>query len=301
MAFSASQFAEDTDLERFVLDRLGTHRVRLDVPGSIHDVRGATGHITIRIGSVVSGTSLRDELQQSLRPLGFGAAYKILDMLIEHVLRANGASAGRLAFAMKVRALAMRPNTLPTPLDAQPALWLRLAALYVAFAEARHAVTHRRAQATVTGDLEVYDNARRLTDTIPSAEIEAFAAAVHTVAELVIDATDDRRRASIAAWSLNALGVRHGLAALAATDPNAARRLLVMNLESLEDGHLRFDTSLARQTIDGQAPSLWDLRLHAGDRSFVGHWEDAPAGLTDDFAFHPASPPPWLSEEVPAE
>jgi hypothetical protein len=220
-------------------------------------------------------------------------------MLVEHVLRANGASASRLSFRTKERTLATRPSLLPTPLDTRSDLWDRLAAVYVAFADARHAVTHRRAQATTAGDLEVYDNARRLTDTIRTAEIEAFAAAVHTVAELVIDASDDSRRVGIAAWSLNALGARHRLAALSATDPNAARRLLVMNLDVQDDGLLRFDSALARRTVAGQTPSLWDLRLHAGERIFVGHWEDVPDPDADALDFHSASPPPWLSEIVP--
>lgn len=298
MNFAPADFAEDTDLERFVLDRLGTHRVRPVEPDAIHDIRCAPGSVTIKVGAAVAGTGRREELRRALHPLGFGAAYKVLDMLVEHVLRANGASAGRLTFEKKTRALAKRPRMLPVPLGGRPDLWDRLSRLYVDLEQGRHAVTHRRAQVTAAGDLEIYDNARRLIDTIASADIGAFAAAVHAVAELVIDASDDHRRVSIAAWHLNALRARHGFPVLPASDPNAGARLLVMDLERLGGGRLRFDVDRARQTVDGQVPSVWDLQLHGDDRVFVGRWDDLPdqAGTTVDF--HPASPPKWLSEEI---
>jgi hypothetical protein len=300
VAFTPVDFAEDTDFERFVLDRLGTHRVRPAEPDIIHDVRGVSGGTTVMAGAAVAGAGLREELRRSLHPLGFGAAYKVLDMLVEHVLRANGTSAARLTFKEKKRALAKRPHVLPVPLDGHPDLWDRLSRLYVELQQGRHAVTHRRAQPTAAGDLEIYDGARRLIGTVASAEIEAFAAAVHAVAELVIDASDENRRVSIVAWHLNALRPRHGLPALPASDPNAGRRLLVMNLERLGDGRLRFDVDRARQAVDEQVPSVWDLQLHGDGRVFVGRWEDLPDTSATTVDFHPASPPKWLSEEIPS-
>jgi hypothetical protein len=295
--FSPGDFAEDTDFERFVLDRLGTHRPRPPEPGSTHDLRGQRPSISIQLGTVVSGEERRQELLRSLRPLGFGAAFKVLDMLIEHVLRANGASARHLRFSDKRDALTARPAQLPVPLDGRPDLWDRLAAVYVAFEEARHAVTHRRAQVTETGDLEVYESGR-LSDTVTSDEMQAFAGAVHAAAELVIDGTDDTRRAGIVAWCLNELQTRHGLAALAADNPNADRRQLIMDLQVLDHGRLRFDFATAHAAVAGQTPSVWDLRLHADDRVFVGFWEEIPDGTPDTLDFHPASPPAWLSEQL---
>jgi hypothetical protein len=299
--FSRDGFADDTDYERFVLDRLGTHRVRVTEPSAIYDRRGMEAgawNTTVTVGTAVAGTRPREELRQSLRPLGFGAAYKVLDMLVEHVLRANGAK-GRLEYEKKKSKITKRPVSLPTPLDAHPELWDRSAALYGEFLEARHAVTHRRAQVTATGDLE-YREASQLEKTIPSTEIESFAAAVHALAELVIDARDDDRQVKIVTWHLNELRARHGLRLLPATDPNAHRRLLKMDIIGLDDGLFRFEVADARKTIDGQSPSLWDLRLYVNDRVFVGRWEEMSDHSASVFDFHPASPPQWLSEEVPA-
>jgi hypothetical protein len=245
------------------------------------------------------GTRLREELRHALRPLGFGAAYKVLDMLVEHVLRANGAGTGRLTFQEKRKALAKRPSTLPVSLDARPELWDRLVALYIALENARHAVTHRRFQVTHAGDLQIFADSRQLVDTITNAENEYFAAAVHAVAELLINARDDNRQASIVAFHLNALQSRHSLPLLPATNPNVHRWLLDIDLIDLGDGRWRFEVAHARDIVAHQPqPSLWDLRLHAGGRVFVGRWEEVADQSVAALDFHPATPPVWLSEEL---
>jgi hypothetical protein len=162
-------------------------------------------------------------------------------------------------------------------------------------------VTHRRAQATATGALEVYDDGSNPIDTIDDTEVAAFAAAVHGTAELVIDAADDNRRLGVVAWHLNALQGRHRLSRLTANDPDTSRRLLVADLVALDDGRLRLDVAGATQAVDGQAPSFWGLQLHApGNRLFVVRWEDVADQSAPAFDFHPATPPSWLSEEIPA-
>ncbi len=299
MSFKPTSFAEDTDFERLVLGLLGTHRVPPAAPNAVYDIRGTRREIRIRLDEAMGGAHPREELRQSLRPLGFGAAYKTLDMLIEHVLRANGAPAGRLTFATKTGRLASRPAGIPVPLDARPELWDRIALVYERLQDARHAVTHRRAQAAANGDLEIYDDQRREIDIVTRDEITSFAAAVHAISELVINASDDSRLANTVAWHLNALHSRHGLTQLQATDPNAGRRVLQAELASLSGGRLRFDVAQARETIEHQpAPMFWDLELYAGGHKFVGRWDEVPVNNEATYEFEPASPPPWLTEEL---
>jgi hypothetical protein len=303
MAFSPSDYSDDTAFERLVLERLGVHRIRIDNPGAIVDVRGQPpgGPKTISVTVIATmGAGSRDELLQSLRPLAFGAAYKVLDLLVEHILRTNGAPIGKLTFVYKAKAVKQRPAVLPVPLDAHLNLWDRIAALYKAYDDARHAVTHRRAGATAQGDLEIFNNQRRRTDVIASNEVASFAAGIHAVAEAVIEAASDGRRLGILRWHLNALASRHGLPELAsAMNPNAGRRLLEMDLAQLEGGRLRFDVLHAKEVVDSQQASFWDLRLHLGDERavFVGRWE----AVTDHNApidFDRSAPPDWLSEQV---
>jgi hypothetical protein len=72
--------------------------VRIAEPGLIyHDEAspegGRRGSMTVKIGPAVMGAQARAKLRRSLRPLGFGSAYKILDMLVEHVVRAMASPA----------------------------------------------------------------------------------------------------------------------------------------------------------------------------------------------------------------
>lgn len=53
------------------------------------------------VGTIVAGSGAIEEFRLSLRPLAFGAAYKTLDMLVEHTLRANSAGVGRMTFEQK--------------------------------------------------------------------------------------------------------------------------------------------------------------------------------------------------------
>jgi hypothetical protein len=290
MAFNATDFADDTDFERFALDRLGPHRVRVGEPGAIYEPRLGGGAVISVSGGASSGSRGREELRKSLRPLGFAAAYKVLDMLVEHVLRANGGPTGRLTFKHKKQGLSTRPAVLPIPLDGRSDLWDRIAAVYVALQDGRHAVRHRRAQVTANGDLEIYDDGRVLTDAVSTTELHAFAAAVHALAEAVIDGDADSRRCNIVAWHLNQLGSRHGLASLTATDPDAGRTVLRMDLIKLDQGLVRLDLERVRQIIAGQPRGLWDLDLRTGDRVFVGRWEDVPDCEGAEADFHPASP-----------
>jgi hypothetical protein len=303
MSFSSSDFADDTDFERFVVGRLGTHRVRVpDEPGRIVHLerhpRGGGKTIEASGGVSMGGRGV-EEFRASLQPVGFGAAYKILDMLVEHVLRGNGVAANRMSFTRKNALVAGRPGTLPRPLDSHPDAWDAMAKLYVAFQEARHAVTHRKALASTVGDLEVYDDQRQLTDTVSVDEIAAFAAAIHIVAELIIEGADDDRRIHMVGWHLNKLCVRHGLPALSATDPPAGRSVLKAHLTEV-DGSLRFDVAEAREAIAQQGSSFWDLELLDGERRvFVGRWEDVPNHSASSFDFDPIAPPDWLTEQVP--
>ena len=125
---------------------LGTHPIS-PVPSCLTyhaDPNPQGGSASGTIGTVVSGTQLRDELRDKLQPLSFGAAYKVLDMLVEHVLRANRTPAGPLTFVYKVNALKRGVVQLPAPIDSHTGVWDRLAKLYSDLEQARHAVTHRQ-------------------------------------------------------------------------------------------------------------------------------------------------------------
>jgi hypothetical protein len=301
MQFSRSNFDDDTSFERFALASLGAHQVRPKERDAIFHLEGSPrgGGATIDIAFAASlGTQRIEDFKASLRVLGFGAAYKTLDLMIEHVLRANGAPQGHLTFKAKAVAVTTRPRKLPPPLDAYPELWDRLAKLYVALADARHAVTHRRGGVSAAGDLQVHDNQGHQTDTVPASEVASFMGAAHSVAELVIDASSDPRRIGILAWYLNEVASRHGFAVLPASDPIAGVGLMIADLATQSDTSLRIDVRQLRENVDRQAArDVWDLELRGDGRVFTGRWEDVPDKIAEYFDFDPALPPAWLTEQ----
>jgi len=303
MAFKATDFENDTDLERFALDLLGLHRVRVGKPRTCVHAEASpavsgSAHLTLGVAEAVERA--REELRQSLRPLGFGAAYKILDMLVEHVLLANGVAARGLRFAEKnveLRKLGKRSLiNLPVPLAGRPDLWERIAEVYLALQDARHAVTHRPAKATPCGDLD-YEDKNGPTATISSAELAAFAKAVDALAKAVIDVDSDPRLLNIVAWNLNTLGSRHRLPSLPATDPDAGWWRLIMDLIPLDGSLVQFDLARAREIVAGE-PGHCDLKLLHDARVFVARWENVPNVEETEIDFDPASPPAWLSEQM---
>jgi hypothetical protein len=295
MAFSPADFAADTDFERFAIERLGTHRVRPADPGATFDVRGGTRHIAVAVGSAVSGSGALEAFRESLAPLSFGAAYKVLDKLVEHVLWDNGSS-GRLRFDQKTQATP--PSRLPAPLDIHRPLWESLYALYVEFADARHAVTHRRASVGGAGDLVVHDDSGTQTDTLTATELTAFSAAVHATAELVIDASGDARRVNIVEWYLDQLQPRHRLPLLGAADVTAGSRLLLIDVAEAQ-GVMTLDLRRAREVVAGQpSTGVWDIRMYDNaSHVYVARWEDLPPD-GDTFQFRREALPDWLTEQV---
>ncbi len=304
MAFEPTEFSEDTDFERLMIERLELHHMKVTDPTATYDRRALAGrgNTSVRIGMVEEGAEPRERLRQSLTPLGFAAAYKELDMLVQHVLRANGhAGAQKLGYGQKKIAVQQPLTDLPAPLDVHRDIWKITATLYGKLLEVRHAITHRRAGLTSAGDLEAYTNSGQLICTVTSDEIRSFVASVHAIGELVI-AGSYGRESGIAAWHLNRLRSHHHERLLPnEIDPSADLRLLMMDLEELSDGQLRFDVVAARAVVEVQPqPSIWDLELHAEGRIFIGRWEEIPENASASIDFHPATPPEWLTEVVPA-
>ena len=227
--------------------------------------------------------------------MSFGARYKVLDQLVEHVLRADGVT-GRLTFKEKLKQAA--PVVLPVPLDTRRDVWDRLFALYRGYADARHAVTHRRATVAAAGGVTVHDDHGVATDTVSADEVAAFAAAVHAVAEMVIDGTADTRRMGIAEWYLDRLQERHGLPIFGARDVTAGTRLLIVDLRD-EDGFLVLEMAAPREIVAGQeVPTAWDVQMHdTHNRVFVARWKDLPA-CGETFRFRPEALPEWVAEQI---
>ena len=115
-----AQFDEDTAYERFVLDTIATAGEPPNpTPPPRDDLRGGGLSMARSTSDWLAADSVAQAVG-SFRPLGFGAAYKVIDMLVELVMRVNREPCprGRWTFAEKQTYMTTRqPARLPIPLQ----------------------------------------------------------------------------------------------------------------------------------------------------------------------------------------
>jgi hypothetical protein len=157
---SLTELEESTAFERWTLEALVPLPARRPHKGIVDAV---TNEATLTVESVVQrmyvGGGVR-EVHVDLRPLAFGAAWKVLDLLLELASSNAGTTAGgRLTIAKKER-LARQGHGDLAPLTADRTLWRTLTSTYAVTTQARHSLVHRRAEVDqVTGSLTGRDSA----------------------------------------------------------------------------------------------------------------------------------------------
>jgi len=121
---TAGRFADDTAYERLVLSQLSdVVKIALGQGSATLDIRGPNNLVAIGVHEVVGAGAVQDALRP-MQPLAFGAAYKILDLLVELVMDLNGPVTGRRTMKDK-QAFARSPirGPLPSPLGtARPSI-----------------------------------------------------------------------------------------------------------------------------------------------------------------------------------
>jgi hypothetical protein len=144
------EFADDTAFERLVLDRamplLPTSEAR-----SVIDLRGPGVSVAVTpmparayVGDAPGTVGVTE-----LRPLIFGAAWKVLDLLVEL------ATGKRDTIEEKARKAAADLVPAVAPFDGQPDLWMRIMRLYASTKTLRHSLVHRQLKVdAATGRIE---------------------------------------------------------------------------------------------------------------------------------------------------
>ncbi|MFL5343900.1 MAG: hypothetical protein ACJ8AT_03870 [Hyalangium sp.] len=146
-----------------------------------------TGSVVVRMRQVESvSQGAVDALIAKLYPMLFGAAWKVLDLIVELGLHQAGVPPDRGSeFTIKMKA-AQASKAACSPFAGQ-AVWTALAEVYRTFEEARHSLVHRRAQvAPKTGELVGQNRTGAPLQPITRDEQVAFCHAVQLVAETVL-------------------------------------------------------------------------------------------------------------------
>lgn len=264
--------------------------------GTAHFTRGFTEDL---------GAAAVTEVLGRFRPLLFGAAWKVLDLLVELALSQSNYPTpknGRVTIDAKIKAVSSgwpapglggtrRSCRPPASLDPQP--WKVLAATYAKTHQVRHALVHRRVDVDHAGHLiGTNDQGTPLTPVSSQAQ-EALCRAAQRAATTVINRGMTVREGSDLAAQLDQLAALHGEPLLGGVAAGHVERVRV-HAVSTADGRWQLDLPSWQQGIAAKTSDPWvDLEIQGpqGGRGMLAHLEDIPAGVG---FIDPNAPPGWV-------
>lgn len=299
--------AESTAFERFALEA-ATPAHDSGMTAATVDLRRNPGVVQVQVGvrvgvSVVESAGRATSTPAStLRPLLFGAAFKVLDLMLEAALEAANLTPRRPArwtIAEKIKHAQRGAGQLPPITDVAPEVWTRLCGLYVAFEQVRHSLVHRTAHVDGTdGSLSGVDDQQGPLRPVSTGEQEQFCRLAVEVREAVLAGVLAPRSQRRISWRLNELAAQHGDALLVdAAAPHPVVRV-IGDLTARPNGLWCIDVAgpLAQARGICAAASEFDGVFYAHrsgtTRTFRCRLEEAP----DEAEVDLAAPPEWLRE-----
>jgi hypothetical protein len=302
---SVTEFADDTAFERYVLDRAtpllprpqGTSVIELGEANAVGvsvGVRPATVHVGLSDAAGVAGDQLSTD---DIRPLLFGAAWKVLDQLCEFALEiAHVAHNGGWRYTNDFKAR-QAANVRPMPpFHSRPDVWSTIMLIYASTKDLRDSLVHRRltvdpATSAISG-VAAPGQPRPMPLTVD--EQSAFCQVAAGAAEAVINGTLPTRQADQLAWALDRLTSHHGQPSFGASPVQGVIPWVVVKASpgSSNDLTLDFANMDNRTRAAVQGVSHYDIEIRLPDgRILTGPLEEAPPGQE---TFPLANPPAWL-------
>lgn len=252
------QLAEDFALEIAMLET--AFPPRWDRENAIVDLRGDTACIYERIADVVGFAGREMLAEDAFLPLLFGAAWKVLDIIVERGLQLEDPRQVRPQIATKVKRAQDTKGADFVPLLLRTDIAVAVAELYAKTHELRHSVVHRRVDRDAYGTLFGKDATR-----LSKAEATAFCELVLIVGRCA-SMPMDRRAQSHAAWLANLLyRVHEGQALL---DAHRPRPIDVVVVAAAPDGDRWIvNTERAHRRVAATGyPFAWlEVRAPAGE------------------------------------
>jgi quercetin dioxygenase-like cupin family protein len=296
MISTLDEFEESTAFERWTLEALvplpprRPHRSSKDV---------ATNHLRVTPVPAVARAYAGgvQQVHVDLRPLALGAAWKVLDLLLELAFANAGttSSTGRLTITAKRNLAGQSHGNLP-PLTQDNALWRTLTGVYAGTTEVRNSLVHRFAKVDqATGALTGHDRQGQALIPITAEQQEAFCRAVQRAATAALTGRISPRERSDLAWQLDQLQAYHQQPVLGGVQSQPPVLLIVP--PNLSGGQLVIDIPDLLQAARSSWPDQHiDARFSLPDgRHFIAEVENAPASvITVDLN----NPPNWLQEET---
>lgn len=262
------------------------------------DFREGMTNVTVGIAltSCVSQQAV-DQLKNQLLPLLFGAAWKVLDILLEFALDHAGLSpqGSTWSIAEKQRH-ALNSGGSIAVLGCQRSVWATLLRVYAETVEHRHCLVHRTAKVDATsGTLEAIDRQKRPRNPLSREEQVALAKVAGIVARGAIQGGITRRSEEHLKYYLDVLSM-HSNSPLFGIDRASVPVEIKLAL-SQESGSFFLDMNgvleKARKTFAAQAH--FDLTIDVPDgtrRRLFALAEACPLGRT---RIDLDNLPPWLA------
>jgi hypothetical protein len=292
--------AEQTAYERYVL-RSATPLVK-GVIGSVDLRRDPRGDVSGIAAGVEPCREVLDQFKLKFVPLMFGAAWKILDLIVEDSLGPLAARPNGRPRHWRIEDKATEVLTSSgaikarKPFTRRQAEWTAAMRMYANTKELRHAVTHRDAGRDANGnlDIEVTDNQGDTRRHVMSLDEQlAFCRATRRLIDAILTKQLHARNRDDLAFHL-AQARQYSLATFDGRDLCAIREIIV-NLPEVAPGVARVDVPAAKAAIKGQPePHVADLVAFVPGLSapLVGALEKMPAVVRE---FSIVNPPRWLS------
>lgn len=213
-----------------------------------------------------------------LSPLLFNAAYKILDMLMEWIIKENRGNCP-WKFFEKINILTSPGAvfSLPYPLTSEPAIFSTFVKLYENLVSYRNALTHGVWGKNQSGDL-VFDfnkNGRRIQGTIHFEQVIRFADCMSlTAREAMNPSTIDHNITSTIKWCLDSIQVLHNLPLFGVT--HARYFDVVRRIETIKAEFPSVDIKYIHSVLDNDSmgyPCGFSLRVEARVEGIPTVWE----------------------------
>jgi hypothetical protein len=281
-------FEEDIAWEKTVLS-IAVPMMPLIAAGADLDLR--TNTISIGLTAFTNSDSV-DELRNSLLPLLFGSAWKILDLAQELAL-ANASIAPKRStrWTIEEKSQHAKANAGTLPGFNNPEVLRAIGLLYAATRETRHALVHRRIRVDLPSrSLIGHDSSGSQLPPISYEEQLAFVRTAQRIAQAI---AEKKLRPRVEADLQNQLVVlvKHHGVTISAVSSTRAPIKVIDNFPS--DGRIDVPALLkrARRTFPGA--QYVDIELRVGDgRTLAGELESAPQTIV---IVDLNAPPTWLS------
>lgn len=288
----AAAFESDIEFERYVLSK-ATPLVPPDQGNSSATLYldDRPTHITLRASTTLGRTNAQVLEELGLRPMLFAAAWKILDVLVEHTLWNAMGTTKRYTIEEKIKWISAGGITV-RPLTAHPDLLARLGAAYSNAVEYRHSIVHRRVTVGPNGEFSGIDKRGNALRTFTADEQAAFCKMVQRVITCVTTGEDTPRPMARLASDLDSLTQLTGFAPMCLKTTQATIPTVTFPVHSSHEINMEHFKKRAYGVFP-QSPEI-DAVFQVVDRDGLRFGCELEAAPSERLFLDVDSPPPWL-------